>query len=232
MDWINNLPEMPGEKRDNLFLKSIESGMAICQWSEIESTYEGHVGKFQVNTDAVYIEYENGRFRFPISAKNAQIAADMVGGMFLTTKIMDLRHLNSNKLNATLLNAGPNMSSTTYSKDFNNKIEIKRKGFKGIVSDCGKPWILDNKLSISAGACLYGFYDVNANNVNNIGLKLWQNVGTKHNNMHQDYSSTLLLMEKICEVDNVKMEIKEIAKDKILSNLINYNGILNYVRGL
>jgi hypothetical protein len=230
-EWLEALPESPCAERDQMILNAINDGIAICEWSEIESTYKEHKAKFYVNTDAVYVNTDDGRFRFQVCAQLAQQCAELVGGMMPTIKIMDLRHLASNRLNATLLTAGPDMSSTTYSKNWNKKLEAKRAGFEGIVSDCGKPWINDNGLSASAGACLYGFFDVNAPFVNSIGLKLWQTLGSKHNNRHSDYSSTLLLMSIMCEVDGQSMSVADVAKDIELSHLLNYGGVLHFVKG-
>ena len=230
MTWLSDLPEQPSPQRDKITLDAVASGLAIVEWSDISSTYQNHTATFRVSTDAAYVNTEQGRFRPQFTASMAQQAADLVGGMLPTTKAMDLRHLASNKLNATLLSAGPQMSSTSYSKKWNANLELKRKDYSGIVSDAGKPWLVDNRLAQSAGAVLYGFYDVNAPSTNSIGLKMWQLLGTKHNKMHQDYSSTLILLAKNCIVDGQNTTVEEVVKDPILSHLINYDGILNYVR--
>lgn len=231
-EYIDTLPEQPNEQHNQMTLEAISSGVLLVEWSPISSTWKDHVATFQVSTDAAFCLLDSGeRFRPQFSAKMAQEAAELVGGMMPTTKILDLRHLASNQLNAILLTAGPDMSSTTYSKNYNQKLEAKRANYEGIVSDAGKPWINDNQLANSNGACLYGFFDKSAPFTNSIGLKLWQQVGTKHNNQHQDYSSTLILMSIVCEVDGDSMMVEDIARDPELSNLLNYGGKLNFTKG-
>lgn len=230
--WLNQLPES-GKDRDNMILQAISDGNVVCDWISIQSDYQGHTGTFWLNSDACHVILDDGsRFRFMVSASLAQRCADALEAMLPTTKLMDLRHSQAiNKLNATLLTAGPQMSSKQYSIDWNVKLENKRNGDEGIISDCGKPWIIDNALGASQGACLYGFYDVKAPFTNSVGMKMWQLVGTRHNEFHFDYSSTLLLMDKNCEIDGQTVSIEDVAKDPVLSNLMNYGGKLNFVRG-
>jgi hypothetical protein len=149
----------------------------------------------------------------------------------VTAKIMDLSYQQATvSANCCVLTAGPAMSSTDYSKRWNKMVESKRNGNTGLFRDCGKAWILDNALSSSAGAVNYGFYDTNAIYSNSHGIKLWQNIGTRHNTAHQDYSQTLFLMSSECQIDSQTIKVVDVMQDPELSQLINYNGILKYIR--
>lgn len=230
-DWINQLPEMPSAKRRQMTMDAISSNLAAHDWVSVLSDHKGHQATFWVNSDAFYVPLNDGsRFRFPVTASMAQEAADLLDALLPTTKIMDLRHLTSNQQSVTTLPAGPQMSSISYSKNWNQRVEVKRNGNDKIISDIGKPWILDNQLANSQGACLYGFYDKNAPYLGPGGLKVWQTVGTKHNKEHQDYSSTLLLLDKTCIVDGQQVNTIDVMKDPILSYLLNYDGVLKYTR--
>lgn len=228
-EYLSGLPEEPNEERNRLTLAAISDGTLIVEWSEIESTYKNHIGKFNVSLDAAYCILDNcSRFRPQFSAAMAVQAAELVGGLLITPKLMDLRHLASNKLNATLLNAGPEMSSTSYSKNYNEKLEAKRGDYQGIVSDCGKAWVLSNRLASSAGAVNYGFYDRSAPFTNPRGLKMWQTLGGMHNSNHQDYSQVLLLMGYMCEIDGQSMSVIDVMTNPELCGLISDEGIIKY----
>lgn len=226
--YLESLPENNCSERDNLTLEAISNGTVIAEWSTIISTHKENTAEFQVSTDALYCVLEDGsRYRPTFSSKTAQQAAQLIGAVLPTTKLLDLRHLSSNKLNATLLPASSEMSSTSYSKQYNKNLEEKRNNYEYIVSDVGKPWLNSELLHQSAGAILYGFYDKSAPNTNSVGLKMWQcPPGTKHNNLHQDYSSTGIFIENICKVNGESMTILDLSIHPEFSYLWNYSGII------
>jgi hypothetical protein len=230
--WLKSLPNTPGPERDKLVMDAVSSGLATINWLPVTCSIPGHTAIFQVCDDAMRVEMPDGsRFRFQVTAKMTQQCADLVGGSMVTAKIMDLSYQQATKsVDASILTAGAEMSSTNYSARWNTKVEVKRAKHVGLFRDCGKAWILDNSLAGSAGAVNYGFYAKNAIYTNPHGIKLWQNVGTRHNALHQDYSQTLFLMSKICEVDGTSMEVSDVMSDPVLANLINYSGKLKYTR--
>lgn len=233
--WINSLPNEYCPQRDQLIIKAMESGLVTCNWIPITSTYKDQTGIFYVCDDAVRAELPNDyRFRFQVSARLAQQCADILNVSFITTKISDLSYKQAQIIvSATTLNAGSDMHTTNKSKQWNKLVEKKRAGRKGLFRDCGKAWILDNNLNSSSGAINYGFYDLNAPYVGPGGIKMWQggtHGGGKHNATHQDYSQTLIVMRKDCLVNGKYIDIIDVAKDPIISHLINYDGILRYTR--
>lgn len=229
--WINSLPENPGTTRDKMVIDAMTNGLAVCQWIPITSTIKDHTAVFQVCDDAVRVEDNGYRFRFQVTAKLAQQCADLWDASPITSKISDLCYQQSQViLGATTLSAGPDMVTTTKSKKWNDSFEKKRNGRAGLIRDCGKFWILDNKLAISAGAVNYGFYDKSAPYVGPGGLKMWQTIGTRHNALHTDYSQVLMLMKKTCLLDNQEVNIVDLMKDPNLSKLLNYDGVLKYTR--
>lgn len=230
-EWLSQLSEQPGAIRTNQILQALEGGLVVSDFAEVVSAAPDHEARFYVNLDALHVPLDDGsRFRFPVTAKLAQQIADILDLSLPTSKVMDLRHLNSNKLNATVLQAGPQMSSTSYSKTFNQRLEAKRNNQEGIISDIGKPWIIDNQLANSQGATLYGFYDSKAPFTNSIGLKMWQLISTRHNNSHTDYAATCLLMKNSCLLDGTETTIQDLAKHPTYSKLLNYSGPLKFLR--
>lgn len=231
LSWINSLPTDANTTRNQMVLDAVASGLATVNWVPVTSTIKDHTAIFQVCEDAVRVEDNGNRFRFQVTAKMNQQCADLLNASMVTTKIMDLSYQQaSTVVDATVLSAGAQMSSTAYSKTWNQKVDIKRNGEMGLFRDCGKAWVLDNALANSAGAINYGFFAKNALYTNARNIKLWQNTGTRHNAQHQDYSQTLFLMSNMCQVDGQDMNVIDVMKDPILSYLINYGGVLKYIK--
>lgn len=230
--WLNNLPLKPSAERSKLVLQAVEQGLAICEWSDIVVSSNQHHAIVRVNTDAVYVNTDFGRFRPQVSAHDLQIIADTVGGHLMTSKVMDVSYQQASlKIDCTTLSPTADMAYTSKSIEYNKLIEKKRNGHTGLFRDCGKTWILDNKLSISKGAINHGFYHSGASSISG-GIKLYQNAGGRHDQFHEDYSQIILLMENICVVDGQNMLVSDVMIDPELSYLLNYDGILKYTRGL
>ena len=232
-NFLDNLPDKPSSKRNQLTIDAVAKGIIVVEWTEIISTYKEYIGKFYITTDAGYCILDNmERFRPSFSAQMAQQAADIVGGMLPTSKIMDLAYLQAaTKINATILSPSSIMSNTSYSKKFNSVLEKKRDGRIDLITDCGKAWILSNKIKYSAGAVNYGFFDQKAPFVNKYGIKGWQiPPGTRHNAKHLDYSQVLILMSSICYINDQHMKTSEVMSHPILCNLISNENIINITR--
>lgn len=237
-DWLTNLPEKPGTERDKYVLDGISSGIVHCDWLPITSSINGHDATFYVCDDALYVDLDDGsRFRPQCTAAMTQQAADILGASMITAKISDLAYQQADVvLEAQPLPAGPDMVTTTKSKQYNALVEKKRAGRTGLIRDCGKAWILHNAIVpvvIGArGAVNYGFYSKSAPYTNKMNQKLWQNCGFRHNLQHQDYSQTVILMSGECMVDGNEMKVLDVMLDKELSYLLNYEGVVKYTRQL
>lgn len=233
-EWLDSLPEKPGHNRDDKILEAISENLAVCTWTPITSSIgTEHTATFQVCEDAVYVELDDAsRFRFQVDAKLAQRCADLLEASLITSKISDLAYQQAQvKLTATILPASADMVTTTKSKQWNASIEKKRNGQTGLIRDCGKTWILSNQLNLKPNVAInYGFYDPRAPYVNNVGIKMWQTLGTRHNSAHTDYSQTLLVMSKTCEVDGEEMLVSDVMAHPVLCKLLSYEGVLKLVR--
>ena len=237
-EWLTNLPEKPGKERDTIILDAVSAGIVSCQWLPITSSINNHTATFYVCDDALYAEFGDGtRFRPQCTATMTQQAADILGASMITAKISDLAYQQADVvLDAQPLPAGPDMVTTTKSKQYNELVEKKRAGRTGLIRDCGKAWILHNAIVPvvmgARGAVNYGFYSKSANSKNNTGNFLWQNCGFRHNLQHQDYSQTVILMSGECIVDGNEMKVLDVMLDKELSYLLNYEGVVKYTRQL
>lgn len=234
-EWLDNLPENPGTDRDNALLDAINQNLLTFDWVCISSTIEENTVIVDVLSDAAYITLDDGlRFRPQISAKLQQTIADQLDLSFMTSKIMDLSYQQcQQKADFTPLTATPQMSTTTYSKNFNQKLEIKRNDYTDLWRDCGKAWILSNRLhQLQQGmACNHGFYSPGAKPDAN-GVRVIQSSGCMHDHSHQDYSQVIFLMKKTCILNGSETSIYDVMNDKVLSHLINYDGVLLYQKQL
>lgn len=232
LDWLDQLPNDPTLERDNLILSAIQNGMINCQWCPITVKTDKHQAIFYVSDDAFRLELPNNyRFRIPVSATLAQQCADYLEASLLTAKISDLAYQQASiKTDSVILYPSADMATIAKSKIWNDRVEKNRSKREGLFRDCGKTWILSNRLLDSQGAVNYGFYDQHAAYANPQGIKMWQTIGTKHNRFHTDYSQTLILMKSTCEIDGQIMKITEVMSSQELSHLISYEGVLHYTR--
>lgn len=232
-EWLNSLLDNPSKNRDDQILQAVTGGLAICAWCPVISSIPGHTAIFQVCEDAVHVKLNDAsRFRFQVSAKLAQRCADALDAILITSKISDLAYQQASiKLPATILSASADMMTTAKSKQWNLAIEKKRSNRTGLIRDCGKTWILSNQLGLRPHAAVnYGFYDLYAPYINKIGLKLWQNIGTRHDSSHTDYSQTLQVMSSTCQVDRQEMKVTDVMSDPVLCKLLSYEGVLKFIR--
>lgn len=232
-DWLAQLPENPGNDRDKAVLDAVSSGLAYCKWIDVQSVIPGHTATFQVCDDAVRVDLDDGsRFRVQCSATLAQQCADAMSASLITAKVSDLAYkVATVVIPVTTLPAGPDMVTTTKSKQYNQALELKRAGRDGLLRDCGKAWIISNRLgSMPNGAVNYGFYDLKAPYVNHVGIRMWQTLGTRHDRAHTDYSQTLILMKDTCIVDGNETKVADLMVNPILFGLISDEGVLHFTR--
>lgn len=235
-EWLNilpnEMPKKPGTGRDRAVLDAVESGLLTSSWSSIISKIPGYEAVFSVTSDALHVVLNNGqRFRPQCSAWLQQKCADLLGASLPTAKIMDLSYIQAIvKLEAVTLPAGAKMTLTDYSKMYNLSLEKQRNGRDGLIRDSGKTWCLSNRISESAiKAINYGFYS-KSGYVNNVGLKLFQTLGGRHDFLHQDYSQCILLMSSMCMLNGEMVPIQKIMSDPKLCQLISYEGVLKFQR--
>jgi hypothetical protein len=228
-EWLQALPENPGADRDQAIIDAVNNNLLTFDWVDITSTIENHTATFTVLSDAAWVTLDDcSRFRPMVSATLTQKIADILSVSMVTAKIHDLSYSQSIQLECSVLPAGPLMETISYSKRWNLAVENKRNGCATLVRDTGKIWCLDNALAHSRGAINFGFYSHAAPSTSPGGFKLYQGIGTMHDQHHQDYSQTLFLMKKECVVDGQPSDIQTTLSDPELATLGNYGGILKY----
>lgn len=181
------------------------------------------------------IDYIYDGVRLPATPKELQQIADMVGGMLLTPRVIDLIWLQAGVKFDAIVNSGdPYYDIVAEMKvtDVHQLIEaaISDRGSdtgSEIISCVGKYWCLINGLGTDADkkmygtstACNYGWCGDNASGPGlTPGVKCWQRPGYKHNIDHIDPSQVIRLMYRealLVSADGLEqyIDLHEVAGD-------------------
>jgi len=237
------LPEKPGDNREQAIRDLVCDGKAQYRFIEINSAHNGHSAQFRVFVDALQIE----GVRVSMSAETQQVVADMLGCSLLTAKLADLLWAQRHVTLPPFPRGNPKgMSDTTAMIEHSAKIDAALEKLKypdGIISTVGKHWIIDNsiadgrKLMGAPVACNYGWHfeklfegkrwERSASDPNE---RLIQGRGTRHNMKHDDYSQNCVLVSLDCVVDGGKMKLGALLQDPELAPLASHQGVLKCLR--
>jgi hypothetical protein len=190
--------------------------------------------------------------RLPASADELQQIADLVGGMLLTPRVVDLIWLQAGLRFDANINSGPpdyeivaTMDVTALHKLIENDIEsLGGDRRHKLVSCVGKYWVLVNELEQVGkvqgdwGACNYGWCAESASGPGvTQGVQCWQRPGYKHNKLHLDPSQTIRLMWQQGELSRDEGEswedvlLSDVAADPELAGLLTHDKkTLSYLR--
>jgi hypothetical protein len=190
--------------------------------------------------------------RLPASAEELQQIADLVGGMLMTPRVVDLIWLQAGLRFDANVNSGPPNYDIVATMDITQVHELIEAdieslgGDKGdkLISCVGKYWVLVNELEqvgkVEGGwaSCNYGWCAKSASGPGvTQGVQCWQRPGYKHNLWHLDPSQTIRLMWKRGELSDDEgeswedVELAEVAADPELAPLLTHDGkALSYLR--
>jgi len=237
------LPEKPGDNREQAIRDLVCDGRAEYEWSTITSTHGDHTAEFQVFSDALMIE----GVRVAMSAETEQVIADMLGCSLLTAKLADLIWLQRQvTLNPHPRGNPTGMSNTKAILEHSAKIDADLREIgttSGIICTVGKHWILDNNIAdgrLLQGfpvACNYGWHFEKLfegkaweGAASDPTVRLIQGRGTRHNMKHADYSQICVLVSLNCLVDGSPMKLHDLLQDPDLAPLASHQGVLKCLR--
>ena len=210
-------------QRNKYILDQVKNNNYEINWIPIMINHNGNEVIIQVFGDALKVD----GVRVNVSAKMQQEIADMVGGSLITQKVADLIYQNA----MIKIQPFPQPITTStdamigHSKKIDNQIiklysqnNITFDPTIHIVSNTGKHWLLDNKITKS-NAVNYGWF-VGSNPWQSIktystkipGVFVVQPLASVHNSFHVDYSQVCVLMKNVCLVNGVEVEIEEVLK--------------------
>jgi hypothetical protein len=180
--YYSDIPELGTQQYNNFILSAIDNKEVDFSWRELEEL--NVIGM----SDCAYISIENNRFRFPVSFTLQKQIAEKIGANHLTAELCDqIYEASFIKLPATILAASPEMVKLSSAIKFNQLVEVKRAYQSGFIGLVGKVFLEDGSN--------YGLYDPAAPYTNSRGIKLWQNIGSRHKSEpnYVDYSQLLML---------------------------------------
>jgi hypothetical protein len=190
--------------------------------------------------------------RLPASADELQQIADIVGGMLLTPRVVDLIWLQASiKFDANINSGAPDyeIAATSDITRIHELIEADITALGGdkgdkLISCVGKYWVLINELEQVGkvqgdwAACNYGWFAKQASGPGlTPGTQCWQRPGYTHNKLHLDPSQTIRLMWQRGELSRDEGEswedvtLADVAADPELAPLLTHDGkTLAYLR--
>lgn len=232
MEYTNSLPR---NKRETAILNEVLSGNVPDFMREMEKVNftEKINGKnvnvsMYVSRDYVSIGSNEDFVRIPVNPLTAQKIADRTGTYLPTKKIVDLIYKNSDyKYTPQPQEAGPKMMSNSYFKKHQEMIESQRikKGIPldAVVSGHKKDIVITNLLSQNPGkVAIYGWHQNNG--------KAIQPLSTIHEDTYSDYSHGMRMVSPKVVIDGQNYNIETVLKDKNLSKVLSYEGIINKFR--
>ncbi len=176
---------------------------------------DGRVVEFWAMNDAAKV----AGVRAMVSANLAQQAADLCGMMLPTARMVDLIVDAATMLVDPMpmpISATPE-AAVTHSRRVDTAVGAAR----GLLSNVGKWWVIDNKLSIAHGRAMNYGWHVRANPWRGIAThpavsgswRVIQPAATAHNGLHYDYSQTLRLVRRECTLDGEPADLAQLLAD-------------------
>lgn len=193
----------------------------------------------ETDDEADVVTYDG--VRLPASADELQQIADLIGGMLLTPRVVDLIWLQAGLKFDSNVNTGPpdyEIAAITDITKIHELIEADIESFGGdegdkLISCVGKYWVIIGELEQVGqvqgdwAACNYGWFAKSASGPGlTPGTQCWQRPGYKHNKLHLDPSQTIRLMWKTAELSRDEGEtwedvpLADIAADAELAPLL------------
>lgn len=227
-------------------VQAIKDGRATVGWSFVTSEHAGHKLRISVMRDALKVD----NIRWPATAIELQRVADHLGAMLLTPKVLDLIWLEAGRsgtqFNPVINHKYPDktvivalMPVVDVSSIVDGKIQAAGD-VGGVIASVGKYWVLTNALLSGkfgkAQACNYGWHSTGAPyDAVTPGLKVWQTIGSRHNNQHVDPSQVVRLMHRIAFLTRPgekeeMVDLHQVAIDPALAPLISHEGPLRVLR--
>lgn len=242
-DFVLSLPDASGPDREQKILDAIDRGLTVdASWCPIVSNSNGHTLAMLVMGDALSVGNPDDFVRVDLTHRSAELLGRQWGGVYIcTSKIADMTFQQADaSFSPSVLTGDPAwlaiMSTTRAMLEFNARVELKRAGRTGLLSDVGKFWVNSARLGspdaptqcVNGGgpaAANYGFFGGNSKGPG--GVAVWQNVGLAHNLAHTDYSQTVRFVGAKAVLDNSQVvDIWDIARDPELCSLVSDEGVV------
>ncbi len=225
------------------------AGKAVFEWFPLHLSAHGHEMKLFVMRDAVKFD----GVRHHANPIELQQIADLLGASMLTPKVVDLiwEHATIKFDSIVAVNKviAANSTSEKISKLIDDEVERLGGDNGGLIDSVGKYWVITNRL-LGKGllygdknACNYGWPSSKAGSISDVTPKIkgvvhkvWQTLGFKHNDLHEDPSQTIRLMYGVVLLKKQgESTFEPVTLDWILSttgfcDMISHEGPVRYKR--
>lgn len=221
-------------------ITAAREGRLKFQWADLVTTYKDHRLILQVFRRPAKLEgiqvYSN--------PEELQQVCDILGCIPTTPKVVDEIHLQAGIQFDAIVNSGlphykivANMSDREYTALLEAKIsELGGDDGTSIISCLAKFWVLVEDLAIWTDnkygkdqAFNYGWFSRLAKNISvTKKLRVYQNIGGAHNDVHEDASQGIQVMwqwgvlERDGRQPGIPIHLTEIGKDPELAPLITH----------
>lgn len=201
--------------RSRYILDCVKAGDYHLEWYPLQVTPDLTVF---VSSDALKIH----GVRVNVSAYLQQQIADHLGALLPTTEIADLIYVLGDRISPTTLSISRSVASMRkHSEGVDAKLSALTSPRKGLASNTGKHWVLDNNLLLLKPRFVlnYGWHlppgargDLvpSLRKVDGVPLRLIQSRGSHHDDSHTDYSQTATFVGRICQWKGESVFIEDI----------------------
>ena len=175
--------------------------------------------------------------------------SDALGYVFPTPKVIDLVWRQATTRFDAVVNIKgrivANCSISLYNKEVQYQAEKAGLASEGPIACVGKYWVICNSLDrkgLKYGkktAANYGWHSSRAPKtrpgVTGGDVRVWQTLGTSHNDLHVDPSQVVRLVDPLCFLtprggEQREVTFQQIAQDQDLHGLVNHDGPLRVLR--
>ncbi|MBW6506558.1 MAG: hypothetical protein K0B00_07410 [Rhodobacteraceae bacterium] len=219
-----------GTERDQMVVREVLSGNVpqfLRALTPVTLTGTGTSGKTVAITVCVTPDYvavgDNDDFlRVPMGLPEAAQIADRLGFMLPTTRIVDAIYSQAGvRLAPRPMQAGPQMSSTSYLRQHNATIEgqTNAAGLRNgtLVAGIKKDLVLTNALRRARGqVAIYGWHQPNGRPI--------QPLTTVHGQHYSDYSHGVRLVSQTAYLNGRAVPLADLLEDRDYAQIISSEG--------
>lgn len=257
--WIQTLPDRGPEREQAVLDAVRAGWRLPFEWIhtdvELRDEQDRHprrLVRYWVSADVLKIGEPGDAVRVNVSARTAQLIAYELDCVLPTTRICDALYRRAVLKNVELApciqpalqrerlvrfgSRSPFMDDKQAMVLHSDELDaaIAKRGIDThprLVCNAGKDWVLTNVLETKpvGTAANYGWFDPRAPYRTASGLRAWQQLGTRHNLDHVDYSQTLRLVKAICRVDGYLVPFESVATSAELNSSVSDEGPLERV---
>lgn len=215
--------------REAALLREVRSGNVpefLRRFVSMTATANGRTLVYQVSPDVLAVGHDADFVRIPLSASAAQAAADALGCLLPTTRIVDQVFAQATvRLAPQPLPPGAVMVTVGYFVRHHRLIEAQRAGHPlgALTAGHKKDVVLTNRLlARPTQVAIYGWHRPDGRPIQPLSLV--------HERAYADYSHGVRLVAPEARLDGQPVALADVLRDPTLAGLISAEGALQSLR--